>query len=82
MTMTLEKEHSAYSERMRTEIDELLNRVTTLDDEQKHSLRECYIQQNTVYSAAVKLGRTETEVSLWYFYISTALARNAVREML
>lgn len=81
MTMVLTKEDTAYNERIRTEIDELLCRVTTLDDEQKHSLRECYVQRNTVYSAAVKLGRSEREVSLWYFYISTALARNAVREI-
>ena len=66
---------------MRSVIDRLLSGVSTLNDEEKHRLRECYVQKNTVYSAAVKMNRSEMEISLWYFYISSALARNALRDL-
>ena len=66
---------------IRTEIDTLLQQVTTLNDAEKKRLRECYVQRNTVYTTAIKLNRSEREISLWYFYISSALARNALKEL-
>lgn len=84
MTMTrTETNHSfpRHYDEMRAVIDRLLTNVSTLSEEEKHRLRECYVQENTVYSAAVKMNRSEMEISLWYFYISSALARNALRDI-
>ncbi|MBE6118232.1 MAG: hypothetical protein IIY52_04250 [Solobacterium sp.] len=72
---------SIHTREIRAEIDTLLQQVTTLNEEEKKRLRECYVQRNTVYSTAVKLNRSEREISLWYFYISSALARNALKDL-
>ena len=72
---------SIQTRQIRAEIDALLQQVTTLNEAEKKSLRECYVQRNTVYSTAIKLNRSEREISLWYFYISSALARNALKEL-
>ncbi len=65
----------------RTLIDENLTDVHILSENQKHILRECYVQKNSVESAAYKLGITKIEAEMWYYRFSMLFVRNALSSM-
>ncbi len=46
----------------------------------KEQLKECYVQENTIASASIRLNVPRNEVIVWYYRISVMLLRREILE--
>lgn len=51
-----------------------------LSEEEREQLKECYVQENTIASASIRLNKSHKEVVMWYYRISLMLTRRALLE--
>ncbi|NCB33593.1 MAG: hypothetical protein EOM64_06885 [Erysipelotrichia bacterium] len=63
-------------------VDQELHSVSILSDQQKHRLRECYLQSNTVESTACKLSLDPLIIRTLFCHLNISLSRNALEEVL
>jgi hypothetical protein len=79
MTLRERREQTGYpSQTMRAAVDGELDGLEMLSESQKRTLRECYLQQISVESAAWKLKVDPLIVEMLYFRLSISLSRMAL----
>lgn len=61
-------------ENLRETVGQIVKQYSLTQDFQKQ-LQECYVQENTIQSAAYKLQIEEKEANLWYYRISMDLIK-------
>ncbi len=67
---------------IRQAVDQELYSVGILSDQQKHRLRECYLQHNTVESTAYKLSLDPMIIRMLFCRLSISLSRSALEDVL
>lgn len=60
---------------MKERVISYLDTNTEFDENTKNRFVNCYLQENTIETTAIKLNRNEREIAFLYYAITTDLAR-------